>query len=324
MNNCPDTPFKTFYKGIKEYHLQKDDQYLTFLLRKTKDNIFINSDYYEISLNKNDITNLTRIIFENIDEVLIFLQNLFNQNCVQIKNITSDAIALELIINNSQNQRVNLCLTENLDNHYYLFKDLYQKQKNLQKELMFLKEDNCKLRKENMNMKNDIISLKNDFISEMEQINMKILNLMNQINLINQKNISIDEKIEKNMEKLKREQQYITDQNKFNMKNNQEAFKMMQNQMIMHNQKIEKLEFQAKDKGKSISVLFKNPMGFIIPVICYQTDLCSEMIKKYKNKDASFRNDDNLLFYFNGQNLKENLSLFEYGIYNGCQIFVIN
>jgi len=318
MYHNPNTPFKTLYKDIKEYTLKKDDNYLTFLIRKTSDSILINSNYYEIKLNKDELSGLTNFNFGNIDEAFNFLNNLFNQDCVKIKAIASDTIGLELRINNFQNKRVDLCLSENLDNQYYLFKDLYQKQMNLSKELNFLKEDNFKLRQENMNIKNEFMLLKNNFINEMGQIKNQISTLINQITFIKQKNFSIDEqekKIEKNIE------QFIKGQHN-NMKNNQDQFKMMQQQLMLQDQNIENLVYLLK--GKSISVLFKNPMGYTFPVNCYQKDLCSEMIKKYRNKDKDFCNDNNLSFLFNGKNLELNLSLSEYGITNGSQLVVIN
>ena len=164
MYNHPDTPFKSFYKEIKEYILKKDDNYFTFLIRTTQDKILINSNYYEIIINKDEIYNLTNINFGNIDNASKFINNLFNQGNVKIKAITSETIELELIINNSQNKRVELCLSENLDNQYYLFKDLYQKQMNLVKELNFLKEDNFKLRQENIYIKNELMSLKSKYL----------------------------------------------------------------------------------------------------------------------------------------------------------------
>jgi len=300
MYHNPNTPFKTFYKDIKEYTLKKDDNYLTFLIRKISDSILINSNYYEIKLNKDEFSGLTNINFGNIDEAYNFLKNLFNQDCVKIKAITSDTISLELKINNFQNKRVDLCLSENLNNQYYLFKDLYQKQMNLTKEVNFLKEDNFKLRQENMNIKNEFMILKNNFINEIDQIKNKISALINQITFLNQKNFSL----EKNIEQFKKDQQYI------------------QQQMMFQNQTIEKLDYFLK--GKSISVMFKNPIGTIFTVNCYQKDLCSEMIKKYKNKDKGFCNDNNLSFLFNGKNLELNRSLSDHGITNGSQIFVIN
>ena len=319
MYNSSITPFKTFYKETKEYQLKKDDNYYTFLIRQTNDKILINSNYYEISFNHAELSNLTRINFGNIDEAYIFLNNLFNKNFIQIKRITSDTIELELIINNSQNQRVNLYLSENLNNQYYLFKDLYQKQIKLTKELNFLKEDNFKLRQENMHLNNDIISLKNNFINEMDQIKKQISSLINQINFINQKFFSNNgqvKNIEKNVDQLIKVQQY-------NLQNNQDQFRAnIQQQMMIQNQRIEELNFILR--GNSISVLFKNPNGVVFPVKCYEKELCSEMFKKYKNKDKDFSNDDNLSYLFNGKNLEENLKISQYGITNGSQIVVIN
>ena len=312
MYNFSITPFKTLYKESKEYQLKKDDNYYTFLIRKTKDKILINSNYYEISFNHAELSNLTRINFGKIDEAYTFLNNLFNKNFIQIKRITSNIIELELIINNSQNQRVNLCLSENLNNQYYLFKDLYQKQIKLTKELNFLKEDNFKLRQENMHLNNSIISLKNNFINEMDQIK-------KQINFINQKLFSSNDQvknIEKNVDQLIKFQQY-------NLQNNQDQFRAnIQQQMMIQNKRIE--ELNSILRGNSISVLFKNPNGVVFPVKCYEKELCSEMFKKYKNKDKDFSNDDNLSYLFNGKNLEENLNLYQYGITNGSIIFVIN
>ena len=226
MYNFPNTPFKTFYKEVKEYTLKKDDIYFTFLIRTTQDKILINSNYYEIGLNKDELSNLTNINFGDIDKASIFLNNLFNQGFAKIKTIKSETIELELIINNSQNKRINLCLSENLDNQYYLFKDLYQKQVKLEKEINFLKEDNFKLRQENMFIKNE---LNNKFINELAQIKNQISSLINQINLINQKNSLIDENeknIGKNIEQLIKSQQY-------NMNNNQDQFRKIQQQMMI-------------------------------------------------------------------------------------------
>ncbi len=312
MYNFSITPFKTLYKESKEYQLKKDDNYYTFLIRKTNDKILINSNYYEISFNHAELSNLTRINFGNIDEAYTFLNNLFNKNFIQIKIITSNTIELELIINNSQNQRVNICLSENLNNQYYLFKDLYQKQIKLTKELNFLKEDNFKLRQENMHLNNSIVSLKNNFINEMDQIK-------KQINFINQKLFSSNDQvknIKKNVDQLIKFQQY-------NLQNNQDQFRVnIQQQMMIQNKRIEELNCILR--GNSISVLFKNPNGVVFPVKCYEKELCSEMFKKYKNKDKDFSNDDNLSYLFNGKNLEENLNLYQYGITNGSQIVVIN
>ena len=318
MYNSSITPFKTFYKETKEYQLKKDDNYYIFLIRETNDKILINSNYYEISFNHVELSNLTRINFGNIDEAYIFLNNLFNKNFIQIKRITSNTIELELIINNSQNQRVILCLSENLNNQYYLFKDLYQNQIKLTKELNFLKEDNFKLRQENMHLNNDIISLKNKF-NEMDQIKKQISSLINQINFINQKLFSSNDQvknIEKNVDQLIKFQQY-------NLQNNQDQFRAnIQQQIMIQNKRIEELNCILR--GNSISVLFKNPNGVVFPIKCYEKELCSEMFKKYKNKDKDFSNDDNLSYLFNGKNLEENLNLYQYGITNGSQIVVIN
>jgi hypothetical protein len=193
----------------------------------------------------------------------------------------------------------------------------------LVKELNFLKEDNSKLRQENKYLKNDILSfiskMIQDKFNEMDQIKNQISNLINQINFVNQKIFSIDKqekKIEKKIEQPIKTQLY-------NMNNNNQAqFRIMPKQMIIPGQRIEKLDSVLK--GNSISVLFKNPNGNIIPVNCYQKDLCSEMIQKYKNKDKEFGNDDSLSFLFNGKNLEGNLSLSEYGITNGSPIVVVN
>lgn len=163
-----------------------------------------------------------------------------------------------------------------------------------------------------MHLSNDIISLKNKFINEMDQIK-------KQINFINQKLFSSNdqvENIEKNVDQLIKFQQYI-------LQNNQDQFRAnIQQQMMIQNKRIE--ELNSILRGNSISVLFKNPNGVVFPVKCYEKELCSEMFKKYKNKDKDFSNDDNLSYLFNGKNLEEKLNLSQYGITNGSIIFVIN
>ena len=69
----------------KEYFAKYNSDLLRIIIGKTKHNIVIRNTYYELKLNKDDLSLLTKIIYKSIDESFKFLNNIFEQNKFKIK-----------------------------------------------------------------------------------------------------------------------------------------------------------------------------------------------------------------------------------------------
>ena len=147
-----------------EYKVNYLSDYITITIEKTKDNIIIRSNYYELKLNIENLSILTKTIYKSIDEVYEFINNIFIQNKFIIKDKNSQMISIIIIIYDNikgKNKKIELLLKENFDNKNYLIKDLFNKYMKLEKEIIeernnnkILNEDNNKLKQEiNLNKK---------------------------------------------------------------------------------------------------------------------------------------------------------------------------
>ena len=114
----------------KEYKIKYFSDYINILIGKTKNNIIIRNYYYEIKLNMNNLSILTKTIFKSIDESFEFFENIFNQNKVRIKNKTNNYIILIIItydIIKGKEKKIELYLKENFENKNFLIKELFDK-----------------------------------------------------------------------------------------------------------------------------------------------------------------------------------------------------
>ena len=75
---------------IKEYKIT---------ITKKENNINIICKNYNIQLNKNDLSNITNITFNTVEEVYNFIINLFEEKKVKIKEINNEALILEFTHN---------------------------------------------------------------------------------------------------------------------------------------------------------------------------------------------------------------------------------
>ena len=292
----------------KEYKIKKDGNFINISILKTQDNIIIKSSFYEIKLNLNNLSILTKIKLNSIDEAFNYINNLFIKNNIKVKSISFDSIKLVLEIYDSinfQNKEIELCLLENFENINLLIRDLFDLNTNLIKEINDIKDDNTKLKQENDKMRKEIDSLRNNnYNNQIEQIKIQITNLYNQImQLYQQKNNSFimeNQTMPQNMilNQFKGQQEYFMNQNQI--------------QMTQYNNKI--LEKQTK----IMNIYFQRPSltPRTITVICSPTDLISEIIQKYREKAS----DNNKYFFlYNGKTLDEN-STVEKELVDGCSI----
>ena len=178
----------------KEYKIKSLSNIVKIIIAKTKSNIIIRSSYYELKYNINDLSILTKIKFNSINEAYEFIDNIFNQNKYYIKEISSDKIILIINIYDKykeKEKKIELYLTENFDNKNYLIKELFNKYNKIENELDVIKNDNMntklennKLKQDNNNLKLEIELMKNNLNNQNNQIGglqMQIMNMMNQM-----------------------------------------------------------------------------------------------------------------------------------------------
>ena len=63
----------------KEYKLEKGNKTINILIGRTDNEIIIRNSYNEIRLNKDDLSILTKIIFNSIDESYNYLISYFDE-----------------------------------------------------------------------------------------------------------------------------------------------------------------------------------------------------------------------------------------------------
>ena len=151
------TPFENFDKEEdivikKEYKINYYSNILKIIIAKTKYNVIIRSSYYELKYNINDLSILTKIKFNSIDEAYEFIDNIFNQNKYYIKDISPDQIILIIKtydVIKGKEKNIELYLTENFDNKNYLIKELFNKYNKIENEIDSIKNVNKITNEEN-------------------------------------------------------------------------------------------------------------------------------------------------------------------------------
>ena len=144
----------------KEYKIKHQSNIIKIIIEKTKNNIIIRSSYYELKYNINELFSLTKIKFNSIDEAYEFIDNIFNQNKYNIKEISSNKLILILKIYDSikgKEEDLELYLTENFDNKNYLIKELFNKYNKIENEIDIIKNDNKIIKKKIKNLNKIIL-----------------------------------------------------------------------------------------------------------------------------------------------------------------------
>ena len=178
----------------KEFKLKYLSDTYKIIIGKSKNNIIIQSSFYELKLNGEDLSILTKAVFNSIDDSFEFIENIFNQKKSYIKNISSDEMKLIIKtfdIIKGKEKEIELYLMKNLENKNEVIKELINKFSIMEKEIKELKDDNKKMKQENnqlnqniSNLKMEINSMKNNQNNEnarLQEQKMNILNMMNQI-----------------------------------------------------------------------------------------------------------------------------------------------
>jgi len=171
----------------KEFKLKYLSDTYKIIIGKSKNNIIIQSSFYELKLNGEDLSILTKAVFNSIDDSFEFIENIFNQKKSYIKNISSDEMKLIIKtfdIIKGKEKEIELYLMKNLENKNEVIKDLINKFSIMEKEIKLLKDDNKKMKQENnqlnqniSNLKMKINSMKNNQNNENERLQEQIMNI---------------------------------------------------------------------------------------------------------------------------------------------------
>ena len=102
----------------KEYKAIYLSEIYNIIIEKTNKNINIRSIYYQLKLDKEQMSSLTNTIFNSIDETFEFIINIFNQNKYYINGITSNSLILRIQtydIKKRKQKEIELYLNQNFE-----------------------------------------------------------------------------------------------------------------------------------------------------------------------------------------------------------------
>ena len=125
-----------------EYYLLKNNHFFRFLIIKSTDKIIIKCNNYEINLNNNDLSILTKTNLNTIDEANTFLINIFEENKVNIKEIIKNKemkLELKIYVLNKEKQ-VELILLYDKRDRNPIISEINNNYYGLKKELITLKD----------------------------------------------------------------------------------------------------------------------------------------------------------------------------------------
>ena len=146
----------------EEYYLIKDNSAFKFIIGKLTNEIIIKCKNYEIRLNYNDLSILTKAILKSIDEAYEFIINIFEYNKAFIKDIKINKtikLLLKVYILNIEKD-IEILLLYNKKNKDIIInksnKEIENDLKNLKNEIKILKEEIEKLKmNNNLNINNN-------------------------------------------------------------------------------------------------------------------------------------------------------------------------
>ena len=157
---------------IKEYFLKKGNLSFMIIISKTRLNVTIKSISYEIKLTPNEFSMTANQLFKSVDELYLFIKNIFEKKNVIIQDMNNRIMKLILgaydMINGGMKQIEVYLYSQNNINDFFL-NDLYSKYIKLEENMNKLNEknkilldENIKIKEDNLKFKSDILKLKSD------------------------------------------------------------------------------------------------------------------------------------------------------------------
>ena len=175
---------------IKEYFLKKGNLSFMIIISKTRLNVTIKSISYEIKLTPNEFSMTANQLFKSVDELYLFIKNIFEKKNVIIQDMNNRIIKLILgaydMINGGMKQIEVYLYSQNNINDFIL-NDLFLKYIKLEENINKLNEKNKILLDENMKIKEDNLKFKSDILklkSDMNLLQIQNNRYENHINLL--------------------------------------------------------------------------------------------------------------------------------------------
>ena len=270
---------------INEYIIPKGNASLTFFLSKTKNFVIIRSMYYELKLNPNDFSTITKQLFRSVDEIYQFLKNIFEQKNIIIPEISNKMMKLILSFHGfgqGGTKKIEIYLPCQKEINSYIINDIFSKYLRLEEENTKIKEENIKLKSDILKIKNEMALLQAQNKANENHINLIIAGIDKINNFIDTRsnNQNAEAENEENQEGVKKSmsltKSYSVNQN-LNIKNNMyQSFNTNYSTQTNPNQ-IDKSNFEQKLDIYGEEQLFRTEDGRVI----FRNGLLNGIIKKY-------------------------------------------
>ena len=137
---------------ISEYFLKKGNIPFTMFIAKARNYVLMKTISYEIKLTPNEFSMTAKQLFKSIDEIYLFLKNIFEKKNVAIQDINNRVLKLILATYDMVKggvKHIELFLYTQNNVSDFIFNDLFMKYVKLEENLNQLNEKNKKLLEEN-------------------------------------------------------------------------------------------------------------------------------------------------------------------------------
>ena len=134
--------FDNLYE-FQEFYLIKDNNAFKIFIGKRKDDIIIKCENYEIQFTFNELSILTKTVFNNIDESYNYIIKLFQKNKVSIKDIDINKtfkLILKVYIQNEE-KNIEIILLYEKGNKDLIINEINNNYSELKNEIKSLKDE---------------------------------------------------------------------------------------------------------------------------------------------------------------------------------------
>jgi hypothetical protein len=271
---------------INEYIIPKGNIPLTFFISKTKNYVIIRSIFYELKLNPNDFSKITKDLFRSVDEIYQFLKNIFEKKNIIIPEISNKM--MKLIISflgfgQGAMKKIEIYLPCQKEINGYVINDIFSKYLRLEEENIKIKEENSKLKSDILKIKNEMAIIQAQNKANENHINLLISGIDKINNFIdtrtNEQNPEVENK--ENQENIKKSmsltKSYSVNQN-LNIKNKNmyQSFNTNYSTQTNPNQ-VDRSNFEQNLDIYGEEQLFRTEDGRVI----FRNGLLNGIIKKY-------------------------------------------
>ena len=272
---------------INEYIIPKGNIPLTFFLSKTKNYVIIRSVYYELKLNPNDFSNITKQLFRSIDDIYQFLKNIFEQKNIIIPEVSNKMMKLIISFHGfgqGGTKKIEIYLPCQKEINSYVINDIFSKYLRLEEENIKIKEENSKLKSDILKIKNEMAIIQAQNKANENHINLLISGIDKINNFIDTRSNNQNSEVEneENQESIKKSmsltKSYSVNQN-LNIKNKNnmyQSFNTNYSTQTNPNQ-VDKSNFEQKLDIYGEEQLFRTEDGRVI----FRNGLLNGIIKKY-------------------------------------------